>query len=232
MLPDMPIIPSSPEIEFIPGELRRSSRPASSKSAARNTCATPRGASFPSSLVKPADKLEDEMVRKVFAFALDLSAQIARFKDHTYADLNGFQQLHEQDYGSRAGGAKGNVTFQTVDGLMQIKLQVADVIEFGSQLQQAKALIDECLLEWGSDARPEIRAVITSAFSVEKEGQINKANLFLLLKLDIGDERWTRAMTAIRDAIRVTGTKEYVRFYQRRRPQDRFETVTIDLAAA
>ena len=37
---------------------------------------------------------------------------------------------------------------------------------------------------------------------------------------------------AIRDAIRVTGTKEYVRFYKRARPQDRFEPVVIDLAAA
>jgi hypothetical protein len=191
-----------------------------------------KGRLVPVELVKPADKLEDEMVRKVMAFALDLSAQIARFKEHTFADLNGFQQLLEQEYGARAGGEKGNVTFQTVDGLMQVKVQIADLIELGPQLQQAKSLIDECLVEWGADSRPEIRAIVSRAFAVEKEGQINKANLFLLLKLDIGDERWTRAMTAIRDAIRVTGTKEYVRFYQRRRPQDRFETVTIDLAAA
>ena len=181
-----------------------------------------KGRLVPVELVKPADKLEDEMVCKV----------IARFKEHTFADLNGFQQLLEQEYGARAGGEKGNVTFQTVDGLMQVKVQIADLIEFGPQLQQAKSLIDECLVEWGADSRPEIRAIVSRAFAVEKEGQINKANLFLLLKLDIGDKRWTRAMTAIRDAIRVTGTKEYVRFYQRRRPQDRFETVTIDLAAA
>lgn len=191
-----------------------------------------KGRLVPVELVKPADKLEDEMVRKVMAFALDLSAQVARFKEHTFADLNGFQQLLEQDYGARAGGEKGNVTFQTVDGLMQVKVQIANLIEFGPQLQQAKSLIDECLLEWGADARPEIKAIVTSAFSVEKEGQINQANLFLLLKLDIVEERWTRAMTAIRDAIRITGTKEYVRFYRRRRPQDRFEPVTIDLAAA
>lgn len=148
-----------------------------------------KGRLVPVELVKPADKLEDEMVRKVMAFALDLSAQIARFKEHTFADLNGFQQLLEQDYGARAGGEKGNVTFQTVDGLMQVKVQIANLIEFGPQLQQAKSLIDECLLEWGADARAEIKAIVTSAFSVEKEGQINQANLFLLLKLDIVEER-------------------------------------------
>lgn len=55
---------------------------------------------------------------------------------------------------------------------------------------------------------------------------------FLLLKLDITDERWVQAMKAIRDAIRPNGTREYVRFYQRERPQDRFEAVTITLSAA
>ena len=191
-----------------------------------------KGRLVPVELIKPADKLEDEMVRKIMAFAADLSAQITRFKEHTFADLNGFQQLLEQDYGARAGGQKGNVTFQTVDGLMQVKVQIADLIEFGPQLQQAKTLIDACLVEWGADSRPEIRAIVTRVFAVEKQGQINKADLFQLLKLDIADERWINAMTAIRDAIRVTGTKEYVRFYRRRRPQDRFEAVTIDLAAA
>lgn len=191
-----------------------------------------KGRYVPLAMVKPADKLEDETVRKIMAFASDLSAQIGRFKEHTFADLNAFQQLLEQEYGSRAGGAKGNVTFQTVDGLMQVKIQIADLIAFGPQLQQAKTLIDECLVEWGGESRPEIRALVNRVFNVEKEGQINKAELFSLLKLDIADERWNRGMDAIRDAIRITGTKEYVRFYRRARPQDRFEPVTIDLAAA
>ncbi|CAN5127596.1 hypothetical protein BH10PSE8_BH10PSE8_00770 [soil metagenome] len=191
-----------------------------------------KGALMPVELVKAADKLEDETVRKVLAFALDLSAQIARFKTHTFADLNAFQSLLEQEYGARAGGEKGNVTFQSYDGLMKVQVQIADLIEFGPQLQEAKKLIDECLVEWGASSRPEIRALVNRVFNVEKAGQINKAELFALLRMDIDDERWVRGMDAIRDAIRVTGTKEYVRFYRRARPQDRFEPVTIDLAAA
>jgi hypothetical protein len=191
-----------------------------------------KGALMPVELVKAADKLEDETVRKVLAFALDLSERIARFKTHTFADLNAFQALLEQDYGARAGGAKGNVTFQSFDGLMKVQVQIADQIEFGPQLQEAKKLIDECLVEWGGESRPEIRALVNRVFNVEKAGQINKAELFSLLRMDIDDERWLRGMDAIRDAIRITGTKEYVRFYRRARPQDRFEPVTIDLAAA
>ncbi|MGO4735949.1 DUF3164 family protein [Bosea sp. 2KB_26] len=191
-----------------------------------------KGALMPAELVKAADKLEDETVRKVLAFALDLSAQIARFKAHTFADLNAFQSLLEQEYGARAGGEKGNVTFQSYDGLMKVQVQIADLIEFGPQLQEAKKLIDECLVEWGAESRPEIRAIVTQAFNVEKAGQINKAELFSLLRMDIADERWKRGMDAIRDAIRVTGTKEYVRFYRRSNPQGKFVAVPIDLAAA
>lgn len=191
-----------------------------------------KGALIPLENVKPADKLEDEVVRKVIRFARELSDQIARFKGHTFEDLNGFQSLLEQEYGARAGGAKGNVTFQTFDGLLKVQVQIADQISFGPALQEAKKLIDECLIEWGAESRPEIRALVNRVFSVEKEGQINRAELFGLLRLEITDERWVRAMEAIRDSIRVTGTKSYVRFYEREAPDQRPRAITIDLASA
>lgn len=193
-----------------------------------------RGALIPLEQVKPADKLEDETVRKVMKFARELSDQIARFKGHTFEDLNAFQSLLEQEYGTAAkrGGAKGNVTFQSYDGTLKVQVQIADQLSFGPQLQQAKTLIDECLVEWGAESRAEIRALVNRIFSVEREGQINRAGLFQLLRLEITDERWLRAMEAMRDAIRVTGTKAYLRFYERDSSDAAWSSVTIDLAAA
>ncbi|MEM6384359.1 MAG: DUF3164 family protein [Pseudomonadota bacterium] len=191
-----------------------------------------KGALVPIDLVKAQHKLEDDTVRKCMEFARDLSAKIARFKGNTFADLNAFQALLEEQYGARAGGAKGNVTFQSYDGTMKVQVQIADQIAFGPELQSAKKLVDECLVEWGAESREELRALVNRVFSVEKEGEINKAELFSLLRLEIEDPRWLAAMDAIRDAIRVTGTKEYVRFYQRATPRDRWEPVTIDLARA
>lgn len=191
-----------------------------------------KGALIPVETVKPQHKLEDEVVRKVMGFARELSGQIARFKAHTFEDLNGFQSLLEQEYGARAGGAKGNVTFQSFDGLQKVQVQIADQIAFGPELQTAKKLIDECLIEWGAQSHEAIRALVNRVFNVEKEGQINRAELFSLLRLDVTDERWLRAMDAIRDAIRVTGTKAYVRFYERAAPDAPWRSVTIDLAAA
>nr|WP_245415444.1 DUF3164 family protein [Hoeflea marina] len=191
-----------------------------------------KGSLVPLELVKPADKLEDETVRKIMGFASDLSGQITRFRGHTMTDLGEFDALLEQEYNTRKGGKKGNRTYQTFDGLMKVIVSVADFVDFGPQLQIAKTLIDECLNEWSADSRPEIRAIVTRAFNTDKEGQINRSEIFMLLRMQIEDERWLSAMEAIRDAMRVTGSKEYVRFYQRARITDGWQAVTIDLAKA
>lgn len=191
-----------------------------------------KGALLPLELVKPQHKLEDETVRKVMGFARALSAQIARFRGHTMTDLGEFDALLEQEYGGKRGGTKGNRTYQTLDGLMKVQVQVADMIDFGPELQVAKRLIDECLTEWAGDSRAEIRAVVTRAFNTDKAGQINRSEIFMLLRLSIDDERWQRAQDAIRDAMRVVGSREYVRFYERDRPGGDWRAVTIDLAKA
>lgn len=191
-----------------------------------------RGGYTPLDLVKPQHALEDEAVRKVMGYARDLSAQIARFKGHVFDDLCGLDDLLAQQYQVKRGGTKGNRTYVTHDGLMKVQVAIADQIDFGPELQQAKALIDECLIEWTGDSRAEIRAIVMRAFNVEKEGQINKAELFALLRLEIADERWQRAMSAIHDAIRITGSKQYFRFYERDNAMARWRAVTIDIAQA
>ncbi|WP_054309996.1 DUF3164 family protein [Mesorhizobium sp. 1M-11] len=187
----------------------------------------------PLELIKPQHKLEDETVRKIMGHARALSAQVGRFRGHTATDLGEFDAILDQEYGGRPRGAvKGNRTYQTIDGLMKVQVQVADLIDFGPELQIAKELIDECLNEWAVDAMPEIRAVVTRAFNTDRPGQINRADVFMLLRLDSQDARWKRAQDAIRDAMRVVGSKEYLRFYERDRPDARWRAVTIDLAKA
>jgi hypothetical protein len=147
-------------------------------------------------------------------------------------DLGEFDALLAQEYNVKKGGPKGNRTYQSFDGLLKVEVKVADFIDFGPQLQVAKRLLDECLTEWSADSRPEIRAVITRAFNTDKEGQVNRSEIFMLLRLDIEDPRWQEAMRAIREAMRVTGSKEYIRFHRRADLSDRWQAVTIDLARA
>ena len=191
-----------------------------------------KGALVPVELIKPQHLLEDELVRKVMGHALALSSQIGRFKGHTATDLGEFDALLAQEYNLTKGGPKGNRSYKTHDGLYEIEVRVQDQIEFGPELQIAKVLVDECLNEWAEGARPEIRAIVTKAFNTDKEGRINRADIFMLLRLDIADARWRTAMQAIRDAMRVTGSKSYIRFWLRESFDAPRVAVTIDLASA
>lgn len=190
-----------------------------------------KGALVPIGMVKPVDKLMDELVRKMLAFASDLSARIGRFRGHCFDDVGSFQALVDQEYGAKIGGTKGNITLTSFDGTQKVQIQVADLLEFGPELQAAKKLVDVCLTEWSEGSGDELRAIVNRAFSVDKEGKINRAELFTLLRVAIEDERWQRAMEAIRDSIRVIGSKTYIRFYRRDDGTSAWRSVSIDLAS-
>ncbi|WP_020185919.1 DUF3164 family protein [Methylopila sp. 73B] len=186
----------------------------------------------PLELVKPIDKLTDQAVRKILGYAHDLSAQIARFKGHSFTDVATLQDLVAELYQAKLGGQKGNVTLTTVDGCGKVVVQVQDQISFGPELQAAKTLVDECITNWSEGSRAEIRALVDHAFQVDREGQINRSALFQLRRIKIEDETWARAMEALSDSIRVIGSQTYMRFYERPDPKARWEPVSIDMASA
>lgn len=189
------------------------------------------GGLIPDAAVKAADKLQDELVRKVVNAALPLSALVAQFRAETFDEVDQFVALLEQEYGARRGGAKGNLTFISFDGLLKVTVQVSDNIVFGPELQVAKGLVDECLREWSAGSRTEIQAIINRAFDVDSQGRINRGDLLGLLRLEIEDARWQDAMKAIKDSIRVVGSKRYVRLYRRRAADAPWQAITIDVAA-
>lgn len=191
-----------------------------------------KGSLVPVELIKPANKLEDEMVRKVIGYAVDISAQVARFRLHCMDDLDGFDGLLEQEYGAKKGGAKGNRTYQTFDGLLKVQVAINDFEEYGPQLQTAKALIVEYLNEITSESSAEIRAIITKAFNTDKAGKVDRTEIQKLTKLDIKDPRWKEAMRAIEDARRTNYSKQYIRFYQRTSLNAPWMPITVDMAKA
>ena len=189
-----------------------------------------KGSLVPVELIKDADLLEDQTVRSIMGYAVALSEQMVRFRGHTMTDLGELDSLLAEKYDLKKGGKKGNCTYMTFDGLMKVQVQVADLLDFGPQLHIAKGLFDECLNEWSEDAHPAIQAVVTRAFNTDKEGQISRSDLFMLMRMNVEDERWQKAVDALRDAMRVIGSKEYVRFYRRQSVTAKWEPVSIDLA--
>jgi hypothetical protein len=191
-----------------------------------------KGALVPLAAIKPQDLLMDEVVRQLLVEAEDLSDRLAAFKRRAFESVASLQALLAQQYGATLGGAKGNIQLLTFNGCGRLQVQVADLIEFGSELQIAKALIDECLTEWAVGSAVQLRTLVNRVFQVGKDGQINRAELLMLLRYEFEDERWNRAMDAIKDSMRVIGSREYIRFYKRPAADGQWRAITLDLASA
>jgi hypothetical protein len=191
-----------------------------------------KGSLIPIEIVRKQDFLQDQLVRALFVDALELSKRIAGWKVDTFAEIDTFVELINGHYGAKAGGAKGNLTLSTFDGCIKFQVQVSDQQRFGPELQAAKTLVDECLNDWTEGSRAELRAIVSQAFDVDKEGLINRGRLFGLLRYEIDDERWKRAMQAIRDSIVIEGSKRYVRIYHRDSPKGAWQPLSLDAATA
>lgn len=189
------------------------------------------GALVPVELVKAQDLVQDALVRSLLEAATKVEQLLVDFKVNAFAEIDAFNDVLADHYGARAGGKKGNITFTTFDGLVRVQVAVSDMLTFGPELQVAKTLVDHCLEEWSTDSRAEIRALVMDAFDVDKEGNINRGKLFNLLRLESDDERWKKAMQAIRDSIKVIGSKRYIRVAKRLNAQAGWSNVRLDVAA-
>lgn len=190
------------------------------------------GRLVPESLVKPIDKARDQLVQELIAKAVAVNEALAKFKASTFGDIAAFVDMSAEQYDTKLGGKKGNVTLFSFDGKFKVQFAVSENIQFDERLQAAKALIDECITEWSQGSSPEIQVLVQDAFKTDSEGNLNHGRILGLRRLEIADERWKRAMQAIGESVQVVGSKQYVRFYQRRADDtDQYEAIPLDMAA-
>jgi hypothetical protein len=189
------------------------------------------GRLVPQSIVKPIDLARDTLTQELIAAAKTMSEQLAQFKLRVFGDVAAFVQLSAEQYGANLGGKKGNVTLVSYDGRYKVQVATADNITFDERLQAAKSLIDDCINEWSQGSSPEIKVLVQQAFQTDREGNLNTGRILGLRRLEIKDERWQRAMTAIGESVQVVGSKQYVRFYQRVGDTEQYAPISLDFAA-
>ncbi len=188
------------------------------------------GRQVPVDLVSDVDKLRDTVVKAVFAKAKATSDVLRAFKTEITDEILAFLELSSEKYGKKFGGAKGNVTLTSYDGQFKVIIAVNEHITFDERLQIAKSIIDDCIKRWSDGARSEIQALVNDAFYVDKAGKLNTARILGLRRLDISDPDWQKAMQAISDSVTVTGSKTYLRIYERD-DSGRYTMVALDIAA-
>lgn len=191
-----------------------------------------RGHLVPIALIRPIDLARDSLVLEITAKAKALSEQIATLKAGFFNDVAAFVALSAEQYEVKLGGDKGNVSLLSFDGRYKVLRAISETLVFDERLQAAKALIDACLQRWSEGAQPEIKVLINDAFQVDKSGNINTGRVLGLRRLAIEDDEWQRAMTAIGEALQVSGSRSYIRVYERVGTSDKYQPITLDLAGA
>jgi len=189
-----------------------------------------RGSLVPLGAVKEIDVLRNNLVLEIFSSSLDISRQLKEFKDKIMGDVKAFVALSADKYGVKWGGKKGNISLTSFDGEYKIMLAVQETITFDERLQVAKELIDKCILKWGKDANTNLMVLVTDAFKVNKEGNVDTKRILGLKRYNIDDPDWLHAMDAIADSLSVSCSKEYIRIY-RRINDDKYTQVLLDLAS-
>lgn len=174
-----------------------------------------KGHLVPVEQIQEVDLLRDEFVLKAVSAAKEMSENLDTFKVELAGDMAAFLDLSAEQYGVKLGGAKGNIQLKSFDGKYMVERSIDERIEFDERLQTAKVLVDKCLREWTKFSPSEVQALIADAFQVDKKGKINTRRVLGLRKLKIEHPEWQQAMQAIGDAITVTDSCEYHRFYER-----------------
>lgn len=173
------------------------------------------GRMVPVEMVKPADQQRDRLVRDLFERYAQVQVACQHFRETADADIDAHLTLVQDQYGVKRGGQEGNLVLTSFDGELRIVRAVDKVIAFTDEIHAAKRLIYECVHEWTDGARPELKVLVDNAFRTDKQGHLSADRILGLLRLDIQDERWKSAMQAIKDSVRVSSTRTYLRFYRR-----------------
>ncbi|QLV87817.1 DUF3164 family protein [Citrobacter sp. RHBSTW-00678] len=189
-----------------------------------------KGRLVPINQISDYDLAMDSFVREQVAAAKVKSADLSDFKQRAFDECYAWLDLVAEKYGRTRGGAKGNVTFPTFDGSQQVTIRVQETLTFGPELQIAKELIDECVTEWSEGANANLRAIISDAFQVDKEGQLNTGRILSLRRVKIQDERWIKAMEAISESLLVAVSKTYINFREKDK-DGKLVNIPLDIAA-
>lgn len=188
------------------------------------------GRLVPSNMVSEVEKLRDEMIVEIVIRATKISQDLASARKGMLADVLAFMQLAAERYDVKIGGLKGNVTLTSFDGRYRVVVAISDRMAFSEGIHTAKALVDECISRWAESSSPEIKVLVQDAFQVDKAGTLNTHRILSLARLQIRDPTWVRGMDAIRESIIITGSKSYIRVYERN-ALGKYAPIPMDIAA-
>ncbi|CAI8990236.1 DUF3164 family protein [Pseudomonas chlororaphis] len=180
--------------------------------------------------VREQDKLRDQVASELAEAAKVLNLALKNFKKKSLGDIDDLISIAGERYGVQIGGKKGNVTIATYDGKYKVVRSHADRLTFTEEMEVAKVMVYDCIKTWSKGADNHLLAIVERTFSPNRNGQIKTSDVLDLLRLEIDDDTWKRAMKAVKDSILVSGSAVYIRVYERVNGTDEYRAIPLDLA--
>lgn len=174
-----------------------------------------------------ADLLEHDMVLSVACIWEDLSAKIARFKQHNFDDATTFVDILFDRYAAKRGGSEGNMTFTTVDRKYKLQVAIQKAIAFGPEIEVAKTKMLAAVKEMSDSG--DLETIVTATFT-QIDGKLRVAEILRLRNYKISNATWNEAVEIINAAIEVISAKKQIRLYKRNE-QGQYDAVPLNIAA-
>lgn len=192
--------------------------------------ANSKGWHVPEEQIRQVDLIVDDFVNELAGKWKAQRDALARFKEAAFGDVHALVGAINDEYKVKRGGEKGNVQIFSFDGRYKLVVAVNEIIRFGPELQAAREKIIECVQGWSEGARPELLTIINEAFSTDGQGGIIVGRILQIRRYKIESEDWQQAMKALDDAMRVVGSKQYLRLYERT-AAGKYDAIPLDIAA-
>jgi len=174
------------------------------------------GAYVPVDNIKEIDKLRDELVVGLVTVAELLSKKLKTFFEQSLSESENFREVSAQDHGIKLGGSKGGYSLMSYNGEMKIVIDNDTTIEVNEKVSIAREAILSCVRRWSEGANGHLVQLVSRAFETNRKGHLSVARLIALRSYKIdGDPEWESAMEALNEGLVASGSKTYVRFYQR-----------------
>lgn len=189
------------------------------------------GNQVPLQYVKSYDKARDRYARRIEERFVKANAYLARVKADTLKDIEDLRALDNPD-GKKLGGIKGNVQFQSFDGLIRVNLHARSTIEFDDRFHRAQELIFDFLNELTSaTGDQDVAEIIRAAFKPSASGMLSKTKIVGLFRLKIEKSKWQEAMQLLRECQFVKSGKVYLECDTKPTREEPFTPIPLDIAA-
>ena len=187
------------------------------------------GTLVPEDQVKDSDRLRDQFVLEAAEKIMDIRTQMIRVKAEILDDIEAFMQTMSESYGVKLGGEKGNLSFTSFDGRVQLKYYRNDYLTFNEGIHIAKKLIDEFLEDITKDSSRSIKQIVNSAFNL-KQGRMDVKAILKLREINETDPRWVKAMQIIDESKQWNEGSRALRLYIRGKTGE-MELVPMDFTS-